>query len=265
MRDLPDDQVAARWADELADEADDARLTDWNSRILCAETNTLAAGSGVTRLRDLTAQGHRVVLAASDTGDGVAAALCAAQHIAGPDLAGVTYLSTPETLGAAPLGAESIREAVTVVRLRGLDPRHLSGRFITAVAGMGLVLRAALDTGEKIEVHLTGGFKATLLHALAMTEILYSLKPDRVTAHYVYEDAGPAATAQAIGLRRFSQSYVDDMRAELTKVRDGGRQLGAETFEGMAWTSEDGLNAFGYGYLAVLGEPLSAGRPGDAG
>jgi hypothetical protein len=128
------------------------------------------------------------------------------------------------------------------------------------------VLRAAFDVGEELEVHLTGGFKATLLHTLAMTEILYSLDDARVRACYVFEDTGaPPAAATAIGLRRFDQADCDDMRRELTGIRDGKRYSGGRTFEGLAWTEGSGLNAFGYGYLAVLGERLTPGRPGPTG
>jgi hypothetical protein len=96
-----------------------------------------------------------------------------------------------------------------------------------------------------------------------MTEVLYSQDPGRVRACYVFEDAAAAGNPVTfIGLRRFSREYIDDMRAELGKVRDHDLQLGAETFEGMAWTKQSGLNAFGYGYLAVLGERVTPGRPG---
>jgi hypothetical protein len=262
--DLPDPQVLAWWSGQVAHDADAARLTDWDPRVLCAETSTLAA-AGHSPLHGLLDRGDRVMLLASDTGPGVAAALCVGQYIAGLALADTTYVSTPEGLPNEPVNAPAAGQ-LTIVRLRGLNPAHATGGFIDAVAGIGRVLRAAFDTGDRIEVHLTGGYKATLLHTLAMTEVLYSQAPDRVTALYVFEGADdPGSPAVPIGLRRFPPEYIDDMAAELSAVRDGRREPGAQTFKDMAWTKADGLNAFGYGYLAVLGHKLSSARPGPTG
>ncbi len=269
----PDEEVCSWWADNAAAYADGARLLKWDPRVLCAETNSLAASSGLGRLHGrLLDRGDRVLVLASDTSRGVAAALYVAQHIAGTALSGVTYLTTPEGLTDTPLPLRLDPGTLTVARLRGLDPRS-QGKFIEAVAGIGRLLRAAFDIGEEMEVHLTGGFKATLLHTLAMTEVLYSLADDRVRACYVFEDSDdPHATATPIGMRRFDVADTDDMRGELTGIRDkernkGARTLnkGARTLEGLAWTEKGGLNAFGYGYLAVLGERLTPGRPGLAG
>jgi hypothetical protein len=263
-RGVPDAQVLGWWSSQVAHEADAARLTDWDPRVLCAETSTLAA-AGHSPQRGLLDRGDRVMLLASDTGPGVAAALCVGQYIAGLALADTTYVSTPEGLPNEPVTAPAGGQ-LTIVRLRGLNPAHAAGGFIDAVAGIGRVLRAAFDTGERIEVHLTGGYKATLLHTLAMTEVLYSQDPDRVTALYVFEGADdPGSPAVSIGLRRFPPEYIDDMAAELSAVRDGRREPGAQTFKGMAWTEAGGLTAFGYGYLAVLGHKLSSARPGPTG
>jgi len=264
MRGLTDDKVIAQWSGQVAHDADAARLTDWNPRVLCAETSTLAAASSIEPLRRLLERGDRVMLLASDTGPGLAAALCVGQHIAGPELPDTTYMSTPGSLSDEPVAAPAAGQ-LTIVRLRGLDPAHAEGGFIDAVAGIGRVLRAAFDTGDALEVHLTGGFKATLLHTLAMTEVLYSQAPERVTARYVFEDAAdPAGPAVPIGLRRFPGVYIDDMTVELSQVRDH-RKPASQTFEGMAWTERDGLSAFGYGYLAVLSQRLSPNRPGPTG
>jgi hypothetical protein len=260
---LQDEKVCSWWVDRAGVHADEARLLSWDPRVLCAETNSLAASSGLGRLLGLLDRGDRVLLLASDTGRGVAAALYVAQHIAGRALPDVAYLTTPDGLPDTPLPLRLEPGTLTVTRLRGLDPR---GKFVEAVAGIGRLLRAAADTGDDVEVHLTGGFKATLLHTLAMTEVLYSLAPDRVRACYVFEDSDdPHAAGTSIGMRRFAQEDTDDMRRELAGIRDGHRNPGARTFEGLAWTESGGLNAFGYGYLAVLGERLTPGRPGLVG
>jgi hypothetical protein len=269
---LPDDKVVGWWAVQSADAAAAARLTAWQPRVLSAETNTLAASSGLNRLRDLLERGDRIVLLGSDTDSGIAAALYVAQHIAGISLSGVAYLTTPELLDGEKMHAALSPGTLTVVRLSGLNPKQASTGFINAVASTGLVLRAAFDVGEALEVHLTGGFKATLLHTLAMTEVLYSLAPDRVKACYMFDDADADAAIVPIGMRRFDQITCEKMRYELTTVRDRKPPQGARTFEGLAWSedalragSKDPLNSFGYGYLAVLGEGLTPGRPGPTG
>jgi hypothetical protein len=269
---LPDDEVVGWWAAHSADAAAAARLTAWQPRVLSAETSTLAASSGLNPLRGLLERGDRIVLLGSDTEGGIAAALYVAQHIAGTSLPGVAYLKTPEQLHGEGMHAAVSPGTLTVVRLSGLNPWHASSGFINAVASTGLVLRAAFDVGEALEVHLTGGFKATLLHTLAMTEVLYSLAPDRVKACYMFDDADADAAIVPIGMRRFDQETCKQMRYELTTVRDGKPPQGARTFEGLAWNedalragSKDPLNSFGYGYLAVFGEGLTPGRPGPTG
>lgn len=260
----PDGEVLAWWRESASGHAAAAKLGRWEPRVLCAETSTLAASSGISRLRRLLDRGDVVVLLASDTDRGVASALYVAQYLAGFDLAGVTYLSTHQQVTFVPFDMRLAKGTLTVLRVRGLNAKQASGGFIDAVAGIGRALRAAFDFGDELEVHLTGGFKATLLHTMAMTEILYSLAPDRVRAVYLFEDAD--AAIMPIGLRRFSGEECRDMRLELSAVRDGRYHLGARTFEGIAWNGADGkLNAFGYGYLAVLGEDLSADLPGPVG
>lgn len=257
-----DEDVIGWWAKEAAGETADAMLAKWDPRVLSAETHSLIASGRAGRLREVLDRGDRVVLLASDTAPGVAAALCVAQHVADPELPDVAWVTTPEAMSDKPLSTGLARGTLTIVRLRGLDPRHAQGGFIDAVAGIGQVLRAAFDVGESLEIHLTGGFKATLLHTLAMSEVLYSLAPGRVTACYMFEDTDrPDAATTPIGLRRLDQASCDEMRLELAGIRDGRRHPGARTFEGLAYTDGE-LNAFGYGYLAVLGERLTPGRPG---
>ncbi len=257
---LADDELLASWAKEVADKADAAKLAEAEPVKLCAETHTVTRGLAAQRLRlrELLDQGGRVLLLASDTRAGIAAAFCVATHLAG-GRERIAYLSTPAhdapTLGATPAGG-----TVTVIRVRQLRPQHAD--LVEAAAGIGKVLRAAHDLGAPVEVHLTGGFKATLLHTLAMTELLYSMAPRQVSAWYVFEDvvdAGVGAAPIPIGLRHFPDAYQRDMRRELTAV-DGHQYPGSETFKGVAWNEDSGrpeLNAFGHGYLAVLSRPVT--------
>jgi hypothetical protein len=262
LRNVPEHDVIRWWAATTSETAAAARLTAWDPRVLSAETNTLAASSRTGRLRDLLERGDQIVLLASDTDRGIAAALYVAQHIAGTSLPDVAYVKTPEQLQDDNMHAALLPGTLTVVRISGLNPWQASSGFIDAVASTGLVLRAAFDVGDDLQVHLTGGFKATLLHTLAMTEVLYSLAPDRVAD----------AEVVPIGLRKFDQQTISLMRYELARVRDRQPPQGRRTFEGLAWSEaalraggKDPLNPFGYGYLAVLGERLTPGRPGPTG
>ncbi len=260
---LADADVVPWWAAHAVDDAEDARLLEWDPRVLCAETSTLAA-SRYGSLRGLLDGSNRVLVLASDTGRGVASALYLAQRLAGLDLGDVSYASSPEQLSSAPLDLSLQPGTLTVLRLRGLDPRHAAGGFIDAIASIGQALRAAFDLGERMEVHLSGGFKATLLYVLAMTELLHSIGPERVSARYLFEDSD--SEIMKIGMRQFSQAWCRDMRAELRALRDDQDYKGIPTLTDLVWDKAAGkLNAFGYGYLAVLDEPLTPLPPGPLG
>lgn len=259
------DKVLTAWADKAAPEAEAARLGKAAPKKLSAETHSLAKRADLPGIRP----GDSVVLLASDTDGGVSAAFCVAHYLARGDCAQIAYTSTPEDVTARfrlPAG----EPAVTVVCVRGLKPNIID--FAAPVAGIGKVLRAVWDTGATVEVHLTGGFKATLLHTLAMSEVLHSLDPGRLSAWYVFEDVIDTNSDQPvapvpIGLRAFLEEHIEDMQAELhgaflgnVKVHDGSRM-----FEGTGWRPAGGfrkLTDFGYGYLAVLGT-LSASLGDD--
>lgn len=254
---LDDDQkIMTAWTDSVALKAHAAGLTEIPQKRLSAETHTLA-----TRLTSIPPEaGERILLLASDTPSGVSAAFCVGHYLAKGDTANLAYTSTPQSVdGVFTLPQQDA--PVTVVRIRDLKPADASGLNV-AVAGIGKVLRAAWGTGGAVEVHLTGGFKATLLHTLAMTEVLHSMTQDRVSAWYVFEDVPDAVSEQpvqpvAIGLRSFPPEYIGSMRSELTNARKGA-VLGSRSFKGVGWDQDAAgtrrLTDFGYGYLAVLGQ-----------
>lgn len=231
------------WKASVLKKARMAGIAEWSSRV-SAETSTLSARRSGRRLLE---DGDRVVLLASDTGDGVGAALCVAGVVAAGDPGAIAGVAVP----GEPLRAGT----VTVVRIPGLRP---SGAGLgLAAAGIGTVLRAALDlsgaTG-KVEVHLTGGYKAVLLHTLAMTEVAYSLFPDQVSAHYIFD--GSKGETVPIGLRRFPKGTIAQMREELSIAKHGDRVAEPHAFQHLAWVTHGSgskLTEFGEGYLAVLG------------
>ncbi|MEV4511592.1 hypothetical protein AB0K00_21775 [Dactylosporangium sp. NPDC049525] len=252
-RTLTATEVAPHWRAELATALDDADLADWRPEV-SAETSTLAR-RGTIDLARLLSAGHRVAVLASDTSRGLAAALLVASRLAGGDLSRLRYAATDEALPAFPPCT------VTVVRVAGLAPDTRDG-LIQGAAGLGAALRAAgtAATGEELEVHLTGGFKASLLHLLSMTELLHSAGGTTVTAWYLHDDTDnpdQARTVQ-IGLRRFSARYLQRLGEELSNVAAGREPPSWDDFtlREAAWTHVAGrptLNGFGAGYLAVLG------------
>ncbi len=260
---LPDSEVVDWWIRHARQDAAGARLAAWKPRVLCAETSTLAAATDLGDLRELLDRLDTLVVLASDTDQGVAAALYLAQFIAGPELTDVVYVSSRAHPASKPIMPVFRPGTLTVLRLRGLDPMQSGSAFKEAVADIGLALRAAFDLGEKLEVHLSGGFKATLLHTLSMTELLYSLDPGRVRALNLFEGTDAITP---IGMRRFDQAYCDEMREELAAVARGDLHLAAQTFVGLAWDEDSRkLNAFGEGFLSVLGERFAPDRPGPGG
>lgn len=257
--DLDDNQaVPAAWSAKVAPKAEDAGLAKVAAKWLSAETHSLA-----TRVTPgLLTPDQYVMLLASDTKNGLTAAFCVAQYLTGAASGLIGYTSTPQAADDS-WDIKIARDPVTVIRVRGLKPSGTN--FNLAALGIGKTLRAAGDLGGAVEVHLTGGFKATLLHTMAMTEVLYSMAPKRVSALNVFEDLAQGDSDQPvqpgrIGLRAHRSETLDLWRAELTGARDGGI-LGSTTLKGVGWTEDVArkrhLTDFGWGYLAVLGDSAS--------
>jgi hypothetical protein len=250
--------VGAAWLDKVAGKALKAGLAEADAKRLSAETHSLA-----TRVTSRPpGNGQHVLLLASDTKDGLSAAFCVGQYLARSCVGQIAYASSPAK-DNEPFRLQPAHAPVTVIRIRGLRP---AANLDLAASGIGKALRSARENADAVEVHLTGGFKATLLHTLAMTEVLHSIAPGRVTAWNVFEDISDPSSDQPmpptqIGLRTFIAPYPENMRRELANARSG-LTGGSRTFEGVAWNEgADGtrrLNAFGHGYLAVLGESPSA-------
>lgn len=242
------DQDLDSWKATVLKKAEASGIARWKPKA-SAETSTLSARRPG---RPLLGDDDRVVLLASDTDEGISAALCVAAVVAAGDPDRIDGIAAPGTV--------TCPGAVTVVRIPGLKPSGIG--LGPAVTGIGTTLRTALDLHEaagKIEMHLTGGYKAVLLHMLAMTEVAYSLSPERVSAHYIFENAeldDGEGEAVPIGLRRFSRSTLEEMREELSIARRGSRVAEPRAFKDLAWVdhgSGSRLTDFGEGYLAVLG------------
>lgn len=262
---VDDAQILTEIGGGFADKVADAELSAWTAEV-SAETYSLDRRYlGEGRWLDLgrllvPGRDNQIVLLASDTARGLAAALIVAARLSGDNQASIGYTTSPD---------DRMRQVmrpgrVSVVRIRDLDPQASPDRLVSAAAGLGRSLRwiANAAGGQPIEVHLTGGYKSTLLQLLAMTEILHSQPGHDVSAWYLHDDVRATARTVAIGLRRFSPNYLKWMHHELTLVTRGERPDDSEiSLEGVGWeinADRPRLTGFGVGYLELFGGP---GRP----
>jgi hypothetical protein len=273
----PPDSLVAEWSAALDQHARSLHLGAWGPEV-GAETLTLAkrtaAGSELNGLLD---RGDAVVLLASETKEGLLAALLVATRIAGGATELISYAQTPELPAwSGERGRYPIRRGrVAVVRVSGLDPDVADG-FRAAAGGIGDVMRAALmaSAGDAIDIHLTGGFKATLLHTLALAEILRSKAAvqdasQKVTACYLFERAESIGDGKVteIGLRSFPRGQLVLMHEELKTVNRGEIPQQARLRD-VAWSVEGRrprLNPFGRGYLAILDDETGNTTEGERG
>jgi hypothetical protein len=281
------ENVAASWRTEFADHAEDLDIAAWDP-VVSAETSTLAArrreaagGPAPTLLgADDTA-----VLLASQTPEGMCAALLVATMLAGGDPGRVDVAETPAVPTAsatrAPAGSYQMHAGrVAVVRVTGLAPQ-VDGGFTLATFGIGDVMRAVrlaaamvpAGPGRLIDVQLTGGYKAVLLYTMALAEILRSTVHEDgidVSACYLFEQPGAQTprippTLNEIGLRLFSPTFCHTAALALSAVHRGRRPQSGD-LDGVAWETrgrQRRLNALGYGYLALLGLRTNVGTEGD--
>lgn len=250
------------------------RLPEWTPRA-SAELSTLAARArhdevaatalSGTDARGLLDAGHCIVLLASETVEGMLSALIVATYLTEGRTDRISTGETPQRAdsGQAPRQEPLVLPpGVVVLRVRGLSPDVTDG-FEEAAFGVGDIMRTVRDVarGTAVEVHLSGGYKANLLQTLTLAEILNSVaatEGTEVSAWYMFEDSdGLGEALVRLGLRVFDQHTLETMRAELYQVRSGV-SVWTSTLKGVAWSGPDHarrLNAFGWGYLALLGAP----------
>jgi len=168
----------------LRDLVDEVRPQHWSEKVT-AELQTLHA---LGALRPLPAQ-DIAVLVASDTTDGLTAALWNALALTGnPDL--VRFLPDPESPLAPPAGG------VLIARIPGLEVSSDSG-FRRAMRNLGALGRNLLFShcpgeDEEFRFCLSGGYKATIPYLIGMAEAMRS-SHSRVTAHIQHESTVDSA------------------------------------------------------------------------
>jgi len=251
--------------------------SQWRSTA-SAEATSLRAVTGEHRVRheDL------VVLLATDTVPGLLSAFWNAAFLLGGDLQRLSYLEAPggRILPDGAGNGPAARGRVLLARIPGMDMRD-PARFDEAMAGLGTIARTVLDAlgtdpPEKVAVHLSGGYKATLPFLLGITEgmrsVLAAKDPsgrgaDRVAAHVTHEENLSADRPQAVGLplRRFP---LDAVHSELGYFDEHGADpegaIGQDTENGLLLgyaydlvPAADGdlwrLTPFGHGLRTLIG------------
>jgi hypothetical protein len=244
--------ASARNREELAEVAKAVRPELWPPRV-SAELDTFAraGGSGSSKLSSQDV----AVLVATDTPQGLVAALWNAVALAGGRLDRVRYLSAP----GQPVDAA--RGCAVVARVPGLDARH-ERDFVKAMRGFGALGRNLLDrvarNGEEpFRFYLSGGFKAAIPYLIGLAEGLRSVnEAGPVDAWVLHETT--ASDAIRLPLRRMSATVA---RQEVSGFDQEGRRrrkpkllLDGYAYEQVA-DGEWQLTAFGEGLRVLFGLP----------
>ena len=274
-----DADTVARAA-EVIEEAD-VRSWGWRASAEATSLHALSAqtahiGTGViggTR-HGLVDSEDLVVLLASDTGAGLLAAFWNAALLRGGDLGQVAYLDDPAgdvITASGPIRGLPVRGGVLVARIQNLnlnadkDPRP-------AMRHLGVLGRRVLEglaDGEGVQVHLSGGYKATIPFMIGIAEGLRSVRvagrnPSAVRAFVVHQDSfmpDPAGEPQLIELplRFLNSGVLDDELDRISGTAQPGEDLGA--LEGYAYlrvADRFERTAFGEGLIELLGRPQRA-------
>lgn len=197
----------------------------------------------------------RLVLLASDTAEGVLAALLNAARLRER----IVYHPVPlldSTATGHPVLDEGTEEPLHILRIPGLLPDS-TGRFSEAMEHVAnaMVWAARLHRRdrEELAIHLAGGYKATIPYVVALAEYVRTAWPP-VRAWCLHEgdaDDNPAPEPVAIGLRRV------DLGADLNCLDQARSGLpDDERLLGFAYTDVSGRAA-----LTPLGRALSSMVP----
>lgn len=193
------------------------------------------------------------VLIASDTADGLTAALWNAFALTGnPDL--VRFLPDPKEPLVPPHGG------VLIARIPGLEVSTDSG-FRRAMRGLGALGRnllfSHLSQGEECRFYLSGGYKATIPYLIGMAEAMrYS--HNNVTAYIQHESTVDSAIR--VPLRVLE---VEHVRLELAAFDADGYAQALQKdriLEGYAYEQERSrhghrLTGFGEGLRILISDP----------
>jgi hypothetical protein len=257
-------QAASRWLaqrlgppspahERLAELARQIRPDLWPKEA-SAELQTFAGAAH----SQVLARDDIAILLATDTVDGLAAALWNAVALVGGDLGRVRYLADPAD---RPTG---VRGCAVMVRVPSLDARNHRG-FRIAMGGLGRLGRnlvgvpgeqGVTNPGEPFRFYLSGGFKAAIPYLIGLAEALRSLERGHPVEAFVLHETTDADPIP-LPLRRLPAELV---RSELAGFDQDGHYPEQERttnfLEGYAYEKgEQGweLTAFGEGLRVLFG------------
>lgn len=218
-----------------------------------AELETFVRAAGTRFL----ARSDIAILLATDTVNGLSAALWNALALTAGDLDRVRYLAAP----AEPLTGG--RGCAVVVRVPGLDARG-ERDFRIAMGGLGALGRNLVggagqdgiaEAGEPFRFYLSGGFKAAIPYLIGLAEALRSLEDAHPVSAFVLHET-TYGVAIPLPLRRLPARVVRD---ELKGFGLDGRhphRPKTDLLKGYAYEqTEHGweLTAFGEGLRVLFG------------
>ncbi|MBN1173568.1 MAG: hypothetical protein JXA67_15465 [Micromonosporaceae bacterium] len=225
-----------------------------------AESTTLATVTGHATVGgdDL------VILIATDTVPGLLSAFWNAALLLRGDFGRLDYLDDPPiTWDDRDEQRLKVRGRLLVARIRGLDLSRAEdpGEAMRRLGHLGRLVLESTNADERIVVHPSGGYKATIPFIIGIAEGMRSVrvaqdgKPPQVEASVVHEDSKPPRKID-MPLRRFKTASVTaELRVFGTSRRSTLKPSG-DALEGYAYNREGNhwtLTPFGEGFLALIG------------
>lgn len=251
------DTITEPW---LVDDVIPRRPHFWESSA-SAEVQTFEStrdNAGASRI--IPAQ-HTAVLIATDTSDGLRAALWNAVILSGAEVDRIRYLDEPGSPVDCPRGA------VMIVRVPGLDASS-TDEFAAAMRHLGALGRflhtRVRERGEEFRFYLSGGFKAAIPYLISLAEGMRSFGDSGPVNAYVLHETAAGQRPVALPLRRFHEA-----KAELAPFDEAGWAeepggIGCPLL-GYAYERRAGgrfeLTAFGHGLRTLFGHPDGRDNP----
>lgn len=211
-----------------------------------------AERSSIHQHQRMLSDADHVVLLASDTAEGVLAALVNAYLLRGP-VKFWTYPPAHPWRNMSPVGGAVGGPIIDIVRIAGLRPQDAT-EFAGAMEHAASVLRWALRDGNGMVLMLTGGYKASVPYLTVLAEYAKAIDTAGVRAFCLHE--GDRSTEPPPPIEIFLRTvHPDADRAELDAVFDNGKGPADGRLRSFAYNCDPGTNR---DVLTGLGRAIKA-------